>query len=100
MANGAMVYTTASRTRCKGEVHRGGCGCDARTLFPRRNEWVAVRRGPGETWSARRTRPPAQVRCRTARGPADGYGSRTVGWMSVPVPARGDGLTSRLPVRL
>lgn len=43
MANSAMVYTTASRTRRKGEVHRGGCGCDARTVFPRSNDGVAAR---------------------------------------------------------
>ena len=45
MANGRMVYTTAPRTPRKGEVHRGGCGCDARTLFSRRNDRVTARCG-------------------------------------------------------
>ena len=59
MANGAVVYTTASRTLRKGEVHRGGCGCDAGTLFPRRNDRGAVgspRAATGRgAWNARRT---------------------------------------------
>ena len=45
MANGAKVYTTASRTPCKGEVHRGGRGCDAGTLFSRRKDRVTPRHG-------------------------------------------------------
>ena len=101
MANGAMVYTTASRTLRKGEIHRGGCGCDARTTFPRRNDKVTARHS--RTRGVERTTDAAVVRKSGAanRGsPWGGHGGRTVGWMSLPVPANRDGLTSRLPVRV
>jgi len=45
MANGIVVYTIALLTRRKGEVLRGGCGCDARVLISRRNDGVAAPRG-------------------------------------------------------
>jgi len=101
MANGAVLYTTASRTLRKGEVHRGGCGRDAPTPFPLRNGRVATRhsrkRGVDRAVDADAARNSGAA---TRRARRSGYGRRTEGWMSVPVPASWDGLTSRLPLRL
>jgi hypothetical protein len=88
MANGAVLYTTAPRTSCKGEVHRGGCGRDAPTPFPHRNDRVTARRAGSRCAAhAADDRAEVRVRGRAARNPAGRYGSRTEGWMSVPVPA-------------
>ena len=101
MANGAVLYTTASRTPRKGEVHRGGCGCDARTPFPRRNDRVAARhgrmRGVERAADADALRK-SDAATRWAR--RRGYGRRTEGWMSESAPANCGGLTTRPPARL